>query len=122
MSQINLFYFHLIKCLLFCSCMSVKALKKMNDKTADYETWTNGDGKSVVFLPMVHAGKAEFYEDVKTVISRYKKEGYLVFYEGVKKDYKETLADDSSLREKYTNYAKHTRYAEMNFEDTDSID
>ena len=116
MNLTKLFYFLIIACQLLGSCKPMQALEMMKAEEADYETWKNADGKSVVFVPMVHAGKPEFYEDVKNIIAAYKSEGYVVFYEGLKKEFDQAREEDTTLYNKYVEYAK------MHFPQTDSID
>lgn len=71
--------------LLVISCRPVVAVKMMHAKNASQETWKVGE-KTVVFIPMVHVGTPEFYADVANTISVLKKQGYVLYYEGVKKD------------------------------------
>ena len=41
--------------------------------------------KSVVYMPMTHLAKPYFFQDVKTHVLNLKSDGYIVFYESVKK-------------------------------------
>ena len=40
--------------------------------------------KEVYFIGVTHLGKKEFYDDLKTTVDSFKKEGYFLFTEGVK--------------------------------------
>src|SRR4030095_9278603 len=92
---------------IFCICESYKtytALKKMNSEDATFERWKNGSNKIVVFLPMAHAGKPEFYKNVEQTIFNFKNDGYVVFYEGVKAGIISDSAFDTSTIKKYQKY------------------
>ena len=59
---------------------------------------TNGE-KKLVFFPMHHIGKREFYDDVKYKLDSFIKEGYVVYYEGLKPSMiKDSLQNDSIYR------------------------
>ncbi len=47
--------------------------------------------KQIVFLPLQHVGRKEYYDDVKHNIDSLKKEGYMFFYEKVKNDTQDSL-------------------------------
>jgi hypothetical protein len=57
------------------------------------------DGKEVVYLPMVHISKPEFYDKVKHKLDSLRAEGYTVFYESIEAD-KDTdsLEKDMAIR------------------------
>ena len=76
----------------------------MNSEDATFERWKNGSNKTIVFLPMAHAGKAEFYKDVQQTIVNLKNDGYVVFYEGVKTGIISDSAFDTSTIKKYQRY------------------
>jgi hypothetical protein len=48
--------------------------------------------KEIVFIPMHHIGKKQFYEDVKNEIDSLRNQGFVFYYEGVK------LKDNNSLQ------------------------
>jgi hypothetical protein len=76
----------------------------MNSEDATFERWKNGSNKIVVFLPMAHAGKPEFYKNVEQTIFNFKNDGYVVFYEGVKAGIISDSAFDTSTIKKYQKY------------------
>jgi len=76
----------------------------MNSEDATFEQWKNGSNKTVVFLPMAHAGKPEFYKNVEKTIFNLKNDGYVVFYEGVKAGIISDSAFDTSTIKKYQRY------------------
>jgi len=53
--------------------------------------------KTVEFIPMHHVGKQEFYDGVKEIVSHYKAEGFVVYYEGVQL----ITPMDSALQDSY---------------------
>ncbi len=65
------------------SCIQKILLKKVGafDKSATTKEITNGD-KTIVFVPMHHVGKQEFYNDVRQKIDSLQKNGYIIYYEG----------------------------------------
>lgn len=70
-------------CLLLASCgrMMVKAaLLTFKHPTPHY--YTNGD-KTVVFIPMIHLNKKEFYDEVKQLNDSLREQGYVFVYESV---------------------------------------
>jgi hypothetical protein len=78
----------------------------MNNEEASYEIWKNAEDKTVIFLPMVHAGKPAFYENVKNLITQYKEQGYVVFYEGLKFDKSPDTVINPDLPASYISYSK----------------
>jgi hypothetical protein len=112
----KLIYLSLITALLLASCKTIKVLKKMNAEEANFETWKNSEDKTVIFLPMVHAGKTEFYENVKRIIAEQKQLGYVVFYEGLKKNGGSEISLDPETRHRYSMFAAMHSY------DSTSID
>lgn len=69
------------------SCIQKILLKKVGafDESATTKQITNGD-KTIVFVPMHHVGKKEFYNDVRHKIDSLQKNGYIIYYEGTKPD------------------------------------
>ena len=65
-------------------CKITKVVKMMNSESVTNLHWTNGS-KDVIFIPMIHVGKAEFYVNVMMQIDSFKRNGYTVYYEGVRK-------------------------------------
>lgn len=68
----------------FNSCVTA-VLRKVGalEDSARIRTITDGE-KKLVYIPMVHIGRKKFYEDVKRKIDSLKKDGYVVYYEGVR--------------------------------------
>jgi len=87
----------------------------MNSEDATFERWKNKSNKTVVFLPMAHAGKPEFYENVQQTIVNLKNDGYVVFYEGVKTG----IISDSSFTT--STLKKYQRYPEVKALSLDSL-
>jgi hypothetical protein len=52
----------------------------------------NIKNKDIVFIPIAHISQKEFYEDLKNKVAKYKKEGYVVYYEQIIKDTTLTVA------------------------------
>jgi len=73
----------------------------LNAEEAGYKAWQNSKRKTVVFIPMVHIGRASFYDDVRDHISRFKEEGFIAFYEYVKRDSLSALTLSNEDREMY---------------------
>lgn len=44
--------------------------------------WAKED-KEIIHIPMIHIAKQEFYDKVKTFVAQKRKEGFIVYYEGV---------------------------------------
>lgn len=97
------------------SCKPYTALRKMNSEEAVFEQWKNESNKTVVFLPMIHAGKPEFYKNVHQKITSLKNAGYVVFYEGVKSGF----ISDSALIP--GTIKKYQRYPEVQTLNVDSL-
>ncbi len=75
----------LLCCALFLiiSCASTY-LALITSKSVKLNTFYNEDeDKTVVLFPMVHVNKPEFFEDVKIKLDSLRRDGFLVFYEGV---------------------------------------
>ncbi len=73
---------------LLCSigaCKGISVIKRMHSTSVPAQYWSNSD-KNVVFLPMVHVGKAQFYANVKELVNSFKSRGYVVYYEGLRKN------------------------------------
>jgi hypothetical protein len=87
----------------------------MSSEDATFERWRNDSNKTVIFLPMVHAGKPEFYKNVQQTVADLKNNGYVVFYEGVKPG----IISDSALTQ--TTLAKYQRYPEVKTLSLDSL-
>jgi hypothetical protein len=64
-------------------CKPYTVLKKIKSEYVSIVWWENSSGKSVGFIPMVHAGQKLFYNNVHDSIVKYKQNGYTIFYEGV---------------------------------------
>ena len=68
---------------LFLSCTALTAVKTLRSEDATANVWANDEDKIVLFFPMVHIGKAALYADIKSMIEDGKKQGFVVYYEGV---------------------------------------
>ena len=67
-----------------------KRLTNTKVESADFSS----NKKSVHFIDMIHLGQQEFYDNVAQEIKKYKKDGYVLFYEWI--DYE--TADTLTLR------------------------
>lgn len=65
------------------ACSTLQTVKKMKSKGATVSEWSAGD-KTVLFVPMIHMAKPDFYSSVKKIIESKKAEGFIVYYEGTK--------------------------------------
>ena len=78
----------------FSSCRIFNSLVELNRRKANVYSFKLED-KDIKFIPMHHLGKKEFYDNVKNKIERYKKEGYVVYYELISTDFtKDSLLKD----------------------------
>ncbi len=84
---------------LLCSCTATTAITMINAWKAEPERWTNGS-RQVVFIPMVHVSRPEFYQDVQERIEAYQSKGYVVYFEGVKAAHLGDSAADDELQRK----------------------
>lgn len=57
------------------------ARKKSIEK--EIKVYENNNQKRIVYLPMVHLGKEEFYASVKSVVDSLRKKNYIILYEGI---------------------------------------
>ena len=93
------FFVLLTTTLLLTSCKSfVLSVLGATETNIPLRYITNGE-KKLVFFPMHHIGKREFYDDVKYKLDSFIKEGYVVYYEGVKPSTTtDSLQNDSIYR------------------------
>ena len=93
------FFVFLTITLFLTSCTSiVLSLLRVKETNISLKYISNGE-KKLVFFPMHHIGKKEFYDDVKYKLDSFIKEGYVVYYEGVKPSMiKDSLQNDSIYR------------------------
>ena len=79
--------FLLLVCIMLTSCVSIfpkKALKKTGVLDAKTELKIiNNQKQNIIFIPMHHVGRLEFYDDVANKIDSLQNQGYTVFYESV---------------------------------------
>ena len=79
--------FTLITILIFTSCSSLminRGLKRSGVFNIKSELYSiENDQKKIIFIPMHHIGRIEFYDDVANKIDSLQKLDYTVFYEGV---------------------------------------
>lgn len=72
--------------LLLISCKEIRSLREMQRSTPEVYNIDYND-KELLFIPMHHLGKPEFYDSVKKLVIDKKNNGYTVFYELVKTDF-----------------------------------
>lgn len=75
------------------SCKLIESLTELNKTTPKIHELKEWD-KDILFLPMHHMGKPEFYDKVKEIVKNKKKDDFRVYYELVSTDF----TDDDSLR------------------------
>lgn len=76
--------------ILFLSCKSlILNLITPNDVKKSLKVMKR-ENQTIVYLPMVHLGKQNYFDQVKVVIDSLKKEGFTVFYEQISIDKKQT--------------------------------
>lgn len=79
----------IIRCCLASSLlMSCQALEVANKKTT-YEVGYSDiklDDKNLRYIDLVDQGQAEYYSNIQKIIKKSKKEGYVLYYEGMKMD------------------------------------
>ena len=68
--------------LLLSGCKVTQGVSSLMSKKVKPQYYTFED-KSIVFTPLVHFGKKEFYAGLKDSIVNWKKDGYTIFYEQV---------------------------------------
>ncbi len=64
----------------FSSCKIITALKELNREKAKVYSYSLNDIE-IKYIPMHHLGKKKFYDDVTNKIKKYKKNGFIVYYE-----------------------------------------
>src|SRR5687768_8898626 len=73
------------------ACSTLQMVNKMKSKRAAVSEWSI-EGKTVLFIPMIHIANPDFYRSVRKIIESKKAEGFIVYYEGTKmKEIDETL-------------------------------
>ena len=73
----------LLFCLLLVSgCKFTKGVNSMLSKKVKPIYYTYED-KTIIFTPLVHFGQKEFYENLRTALVDWKKDGYTIFYESI---------------------------------------
>lgn len=77
-------FFLFFPLILFSSCTVSRTIQKMHATEVDLIHFRSDD-KQVYFIPMIHVAKPEFYANVEKTVDSFKKLGYVVFHEGVKK-------------------------------------
>lgn len=84
MKKIALFSLVVSMLLSIISCTRVAvALTNKKDPLKKKTVWVKGD-KEIIFIPMIHIAKAEYYEQIKNFLSQKRNEGYVVYYEDLK--------------------------------------
>lgn len=85
----------------FASCgraLTGLALKFYQHPTPHY--YTNGD-KQLVFIPMIHLNKPEFYDEVKQYVDSLRNDGYVFVYESVKPSKDLDSVQEDLIRRKF---------------------
>lgn len=90
----------LLMFLIFSSCATIfnkKIIKKLGVESEKTELkFIDNKEKEIIFIPIHHVGRKEYYNDIANKVDSLQKLNYVVFYEGVT-DYKEK---DSLIRKK----------------------
>jgi len=68
--------------IILSGCGFGKALTAMHTKKVKPQYYSFED-KSIIFTPLVHFGQKEFYKNLNDSIVGWKKNGYIIFYEGI---------------------------------------
>ncbi len=82
---------------LLSSCRFLTVLEMKAAEDAIYNEWKNKENKTVIFIPMIHMGKREFYESAGKTIRFFKEQGYQVFYEEVSSEVPDTALTASMI-------------------------
>ncbi len=62
--------------------MITKALVNHVTKNFELETYSNG-AKEIVFVPMIHIGRPDFFKKVRKSIDSLRKSNYIIYYESI---------------------------------------
>ena len=90
-------FLSIVTLLLLTGCMSV-ALKYIGaDETKMKIKSLDVGGKQVLFLPMHHLGKQEFYADVRRKVDSLHQQGYVILYEGISEFSRQLTKDEEEL-------------------------
>jgi hypothetical protein len=93
----------LVFIMLLPSCKIVKGLRYMNKKHVSvYDLKT--PGKTVKMIPIMHFGTNAFFDDLKEKVLKYKRDGFVVYYEQMKARREQFSLSDgeyATLRRKY---------------------
>lgn len=65
-----------------CQCTLVRLLFVKKSAVKHKRVLVKGD-QEFIFIPMVHLGKQQYYDEVKEYITKKRSEGYKIYYEGV---------------------------------------
>ncbi len=68
--------------ILYSGCGLTKGLRAIKNKDVKPEYY-NFNAKSIIFTPLAHFSQVEYYESLKDSIISWKKNGYIIFYEGI---------------------------------------
>lgn len=77
-----LIIFVLLCSLTSCRYLIFKLLAEDKSAVANHQIFESED-KQVVYLPMVHVGKGDYFPEVKRFVDSMRNKGYHVFYEGI---------------------------------------
>ena len=90
-----------VMALLLSSC--AKGIIKLYNIKSPVEkkaVWQKND-RTIIFLPMVHLSKQAYYDEVKEFVTQKRKEGYVIYYEGIGIDTTLTQAQKDTIRLKF---------------------
>ena len=80
------------------SCTNLKAIV-FEESLKDIEVKAStlkSDSKEIHFIEMTHVGHKKFYENIRKDVLKYKKEGYVLFYEFI--DFEDKTETETTLR------------------------
>lgn len=82
-----------------CGRMMIKLynIKSPIQKKAVWEK----DDRTIIFLPMIHLSKQAYYDEVKLFVTQKRKEGYIIYFEGIKEDTTLTKAERDTVQMKF---------------------
>lgn len=109
--------FFVIIGLITVSCTAVKALIYVNKRQIKPIHY-NYNGRSLIFVPMVHVGEESFYNSLKDSIVKWKSLNYTIFYEQIISD-NETMRIDSltyvQVKRKARKIVELSKYSRKNY-------
>lgn len=95
-------FFLILFTLSSCQSLLVKYVISTADIKKNFKVLRNKTtNQTIVFFPMVHMGKKEYYDNCKILIDSLRNEGYLFFYESVSVDPTLNPTDQSKYNKKF---------------------